>query len=617
MKTLKKISVILFLFSLFNSHLFSQNIAITDDNGYTANSSAMLDVKSTTKGMLVPRLTTLQRTNVNSPATGLLVFDTSFQCFFYFNGTTWVNLLSTSDYAGGPDVSLFAIVNEAGDTVFAVYPGGVRINVADSVAKASGSKRGFAVGGFSSGKGFTHEFLRVTPDSVRIYIDTSSAKASGSKRGFAVGGFSSGKTLGQEYLRVCDDSVRIYVNDGDGKASGSKRGFAVGGFNSSKANTGNYLHVTPENTFLGYEAGINTTPDNPSAGDGKYNSFMGYRAGFNNTSGQHNICLGHQAGYNISSGDYNTFIGTGSGFNYTSIGYNTCVGINSGHYTLTGQGNTFLGCNSGWIFENGGGNTLIGTDCGRGGNDGTYNPIAEASTNNSMLGYKAGYYIEGGDNNSFVGAYSGFNNITGSGNVFLGSYAGYSETASNKLYIDNSSTTSPLIYGDFNTNILRFNANVGINIAPDESYSLKVSGNVYVSGNINAGSVTGDLTGNVTGNVNGLTMGKIYRDNSTGSLVSTFGGLFDLWWDSGTKTVIVKNTSSTYCHLWWQGQQQASTVGGSTVLIPNTGTQDIVTFTGNNGWGYEIHFGQENGSAYCSAYIQYSNGKIFGHYIKY
>ena len=40
--------------------LYSQNIAITDDNAYTAQNSAMLDVKSLTKGLLVPRLTSAQ-----------------------------------------------------------------------------------------------------------------------------------------------------------------------------------------------------------------------------------------------------------------------------------------------------------------------------------------------------------------------------------------------------------------------------------------------------------------------------------------------------------------------------------------------------------------------------
>ncbi|RLD56060.1 MAG: hypothetical protein DRJ01_15780, partial [Bacteroidetes bacterium] len=229
--------LIILLISIFSPQIFAQNIAITDEDGYTAKSTAMLDVNSNSKGMLVPRLSTTERIAIINPATGLLVFDTTLQCFFYYNGTAWVNLLSASDYTGGTDASLFAVVNQSGDTVFAVYPSGVRINVDNSLGKISGSKGGFAVGGFSSKL-----------------------------------------TDGQDYLRVTNDSVRIYVDDNPSKISGSKGGFAVGGFSSKKMNTGNYFHITPENTFIGYEAGINVTPDNPSVGDGKYNSFMGYQS---------------------------------------------------------------------------------------------------------------------------------------------------------------------------------------------------------------------------------------------------------------------------------------------------------------------------------------------------
>lgn len=57
----------------------------------TPNASSVLDLTSTDKGMLVPRLTTLQRNAVISPAQGLLVYDTDVQCFFYFE-SSWKNL---------------------------------------------------------------------------------------------------------------------------------------------------------------------------------------------------------------------------------------------------------------------------------------------------------------------------------------------------------------------------------------------------------------------------------------------------------------------------------------------------------------------------------------------
>jgi hypothetical protein len=59
--------------------------------------------------------------------------------------------------------------------------------------------------------------------------------------------------------------------------------------------------------------------------------------------------------------------------------------------------------------------------------------------------------ISSGTANTVLGYQSGFNLSTGAGNVFLGYQAGYNETGSNKLYIANSNTSSPLIYGDFST----------------------------------------------------------------------------------------------------------------------------------------------------------------------
>jgi len=242
--SLSTLLVTLFLPSLWKSlELNAQNVAITDDDTYTADPSAMLDVKSINKGVLLPRLTTAQRNLVSNPATGLLIFDTDENAYYFYNGTVWVNVsgsqtwsktgsnvhltdstnnvgVGTSnpqnklsvkgDASSSNNEAIFSVVNVNGDTLLAVYPDGTRIYVNDSPAKAIGSKGGFAVGGFSPAKaGVTNEYLRVTPDSVRIYIEENSgAKAIGSKGGFAVGGFSPAKTVINDYLSVNSDSIK-------------------------------------------------------------------------------------------------------------------------------------------------------------------------------------------------------------------------------------------------------------------------------------------------------------------------------------------------------------------------------------------------------------------------
>src|SRR5436305_12501832 len=60
----------------------------------TPSSSAMLDVRSTTKGMLIPRMTDAQRVAIASPATGLMIFDTDNGNFWVYNGAAlgWAQL---------------------------------------------------------------------------------------------------------------------------------------------------------------------------------------------------------------------------------------------------------------------------------------------------------------------------------------------------------------------------------------------------------------------------------------------------------------------------------------------------------------------------------------------
>ena len=56
----------------------------------TPATSALLDMSSTTQGLLAPRMTKVQRDAIASPATGLLIFQTnSTPGFYYYNGSSW------------------------------------------------------------------------------------------------------------------------------------------------------------------------------------------------------------------------------------------------------------------------------------------------------------------------------------------------------------------------------------------------------------------------------------------------------------------------------------------------------------------------------------------------
>ena len=80
------------------------------------------------------------------------------------------------------------------------------------------------------------------------------------------------------------------------------------------------------------------------------------------------------------------------------------------------------------------------------------------------MGFQSGYLNTTGVENVFIGTSAGYSCL-GNSNVMIGYRAGYSETSDNKLYIANSGTTDPLIYGEFDHDtdssvegLLKFNA---------------------------------------------------------------------------------------------------------------------------------------------------------------
>jgi hypothetical protein len=78
------------LISYFSlNQLIAQSVSISNDNNSQADSSFILDVKSDYKGMLIPRLLSIQREAINEPATGLMVFDTDSNAFCFYDGISW------------------------------------------------------------------------------------------------------------------------------------------------------------------------------------------------------------------------------------------------------------------------------------------------------------------------------------------------------------------------------------------------------------------------------------------------------------------------------------------------------------------------------------------------
>ncbi|MEC8628146.1 MAG: hypothetical protein VXY37_07080, partial [Bacteroidota bacterium] len=141
---------------LIPSTLQAQNIGI----GTTSpDSSAKLDISGTDGGILIPRMSGVQRDSIESPATGLLIFQIDGTSGFYFyDGTAWT-LLS----GGSSSISGLEEITEGANTGYRIVGrdatnyGDIGNNAVDlSYSDATSTTRG-ASGSFSTAMGYYTE----------------------------------------------------------------------------------------------------------------------------------------------------------------------------------------------------------------------------------------------------------------------------------------------------------------------------------------------------------------------------------------------------------------------------------------------------------------------------
>ncbi|HUW05028.1 MAG TPA: tail fiber domain-containing protein [Williamwhitmania sp.] len=362
------------------------------------------------------------------------------------------------------------------------------------------AKGGFAVSGRNSTRaGVTSNILMINADSTRIYT-------ADPNKGFGVG-LTSGTT--NSYLKLTSNNYFIGQEAGLYNSGGTYNSFM--GYQAGKFNGSGY-----QNIFIGYQSGMQNTSgySNIFIGnttgysnlDGNRNLFIGNQAGYSNVSGFGNTFIGHNAGYTNTGGYRNMFMGFNTGYSNISGNDNTFLGDASGYANTTGSSNTFIGQGAGNQNSTGGANLMLGMSAGQNSTTGWQNVLlgtyagfglVDNCSSNVMVGYYSGAALTSGSSNIFVGPSSG-NGITtgnynvcigqqtgqaattassnviighqagmkttGGGNVMIGYNAGMNETGTNLLYIDNSNTASPLIYGDFSNNRLVINGNSSNNI---------------------------------------------------------------------------------------------------------------------------------------------------------
>ncbi len=439
--------LIYFLFAIFFFTITNgQNVAINTD-GSVANSSAMLDIKSSSKGVLIPRMTTQQRTAIVSPAAGLLVYDTDTNSFWFYNGSTWTNL--SGSVGGGSGVNWKLSGNNGTNSS------------SDFIGTTDNESLRFKVN-------YEHYGLLDTNGSV-LWGKHSGMNNSGFSN-VAIGPKALYNNTNRSNLVAIGDSA-LFHNGIDAFAPGHAIGNTAIGSKALFANT-NGSH----NVAIGNLALTNNTEgdDNVAIGahalrnniTGYDNIAVGLGALSSNTIGTHNIAIGRGSLYANTTGTENTAIGNSALMNNIFGNNNTALGSASLFANWNGQNNTAIGASTLSVNQSGTNSTAVGYEALRLSTS-SYNTALGSGTfsantsgvYNSALGYSAGNNNTTGSRNSVFGALSLTANTLGNQNTAIGYQSMNANTeGSFNVALGNSALTGN-IKGNYNTSI-GYNADV-------------------------------------------------------------------------------------------------------------------------------------------------------------
>ena len=318
-----------------------------------------------------------------------------------------------------------------------------------------------------------------------------------------------------------------------------------------------------QSTAFGYQA-----LENETANSNTNNVAFGYQALLSNTGGYANSAFGFQALDSNTTGDYNSALGTDALAN-NSTGYsNVANGFAALGTNTTGFQNT---ANGAW--------TLVSNTTGQGNN--AYGQGAEYKNTtgsfNTAMGRQSLFNNTTGSNNVALGFDAGYDE-TGNASVFLGYEAGYNETTGNKLYIANSNTTTPLIYGDFTNKHLTIHDSLTakylqLTNGANNGYILQgdAAGNatwanpatIVAANSVNIYVSDGTLTGNRTMTLAGKTLN--FNGGNVGINNVTPGAPLDVKTSAtaGTGALIAQFGSSVDPRLLFYDETSSSTLGGN------------------------------------------------------
>jgi len=288
-------------FAFGSSFAQTKNVGIGTTN---PDASAVLDIQSDSKGLLIPRMSSEQMRTINAPAPGLMVFQTGEKSGFYFyNGKEWRPLTEATE--------------DAKSVAFDPDNWGLNGNIVSStnfIGTTNNQPIRFKVNGINAG----------------LIQNGNTLLGYGTTAGTGIGIVAIGSnalaanTTGSWNLAIGDRALVANTTGATNVGLGRRALFS----NTSGGT----------NTAIGFHALYDNTTGNS-------NIAIGTSAALKNISGGFNIALGFQALYNNTAGNNNMAIGPYALWTTQGI-RNTAIGVNAGKFS-TGSNNIFIGNEAG------------------------------------------------------------------------------------------------------------------------------------------------------------------------------------------------------------------------------------------------------------------------------
>lgn len=415
---------------MFTTLIVAQSVGINTNEPHT---SAILDIQSSTKGLLIPRTSTSSRIDIVNPAKGLMLYDTTTSSFWFHNGSAWTQLSVGSN---GWNLTGNTVTNPATNFIGTTDEQPLRFKVNNTWAGEIHPTSGNVFLGLDAGNSSTTGQANSSFGNHALFSITD-GNFNSANGYYALAANTSG------YNNTAHGAYTLYNNTSgfSNTALGRNALFAniIGAFNTAIGtdallnNTGSY------NSANGYQAAYSNTTGSFNTANGSSalysntgglnNTANGYQALKNNVNGLSNTASGKDALYNNKDGNYNTANGVDALHNNTEGSYNTAIGNNALYNNFTGRDNTGIGNSA--LYSNAAGNynTAIG---------GSALLINQNGSNNTAIGYLALSSNSNGSNNTALGYAADVSAVVINATA-IGS--GAIVNASNKVRIGNSSVT--------------------------------------------------------------------------------------------------------------------------------------------------------------------------------